>query len=111
MSTPPNPPLYIYKILPSSTPPPLPLPLALPVSELDRRDNFIHLSTSRQLLGTLRNFFADEEKVYVLRIPYARVQRWIRWEDAKGKTADEVVSVFFPLFFLFLSFSCIALLV
>jgi hypothetical protein len=98
MSTPPNPPLYIYKILPSSTPPPSPLPLALPVSELDRRDNFIHLSTSRQLLGTLRNFFADEEKVYVLRIPYARVQRWIRWEDAKGKTADEVVSVFFLFF-------------
>jgi uncharacterized protein (DUF952 family) len=82
-------PKYIYKILPSSPPPPSPLPLALPVSDLDKRDNFIHLSTSAQILGTLRNFFNDEGHVYILRIPYQGVEEYIKWEDAKGKQPDE----------------------
>ena len=69
--------------------PPSPLPLALPVSDLDKRDNFIHLSTSVQILGTLRNFFADENHVYILRIPYQGVEKHIKWEDAKGKQPDE----------------------
>lgn len=86
-------PKYIYKILPSTPPPPSPLPLALPVSALDARDNFIHLSTSRQVLGTLRNFFADEDHVWMLRIPYARVEKWIKWENSLGKGPDEPVRV------------------
>jgi uncharacterized protein (DUF952 family) len=84
-------PTYIYKILPSNPPPPSPLPLALPVSALDRRDNFIHLSTSRQLIGTLQNFFADGDYVWILRIPYARVEKWIKWENSVGKGPDEPV--------------------
>lgn len=84
MTTPTPLPKYIYKILPPSPPPSLPLPLALPVSDLDKRDNFIHLSTSAQILGTLRNFFRDEEHVYILRIPYEGVSRYIIWEDTKG---------------------------
>ena len=83
-------PEYIYKILPSSPALPSPLPLALPVSALDARDNFIHLSTSFQILGTLRAFFSSESQVYILRIPYGRVQKWIQWEDAKGKGPEEV---------------------
>jgi uncharacterized protein (DUF952 family) len=89
-------PKYIYKILPSDPPPPSPLPLALPVSALDTRDNFIHMSTSRQLLGTLRNFFAEDSHVYILRIPYARVESWIKWENSIGKGPEEVVSWEFP---------------
>ena len=70
------PPKYIYKILPSDPILPTPLlPLALPVSDLDKRDNFIHLSTSAQILGTLRNFFGNETDVYILRIPYERVSK------------------------------------
>jgi uncharacterized protein (DUF952 family) len=85
-------PTYIYKILPSSPPPP-PLdsfPLALPLSALDARDGFIHLSTSSQLLGTLNNFFSTSPYVYILRIPYSRVSKFIKWEDSAGKGPDEV---------------------
>ncbi|KAH8821406.1 hypothetical protein F5884DRAFT_85620 [Xylogone sp. PMI_703] len=94
-------PKYIYKLIPStaqSTLLPIPgppfdlstLPDSLPLSALDKRDSFIHLSTRLQLLGTLRNFFGNEDVVYVLRIPYERVEKDVRWEDAKGKTVDEV---------------------
>jgi uncharacterized protein (DUF952 family) len=86
----PNPlPAYIYKILPSSPAPPDPLPISLPLSALDARDNFMHLSTSPQLLGTLQNFFASETHVYILRIPYERVSNFIVWEDTKGNRPDE----------------------
>ena len=84
-------PKYIYKILPSNPPPPSPLPEALPVSALDARDNFIHLSTSRQVIGTLRNFFTNEDHVWMLRIPYERVEKWIKWENSVGKGPDEPV--------------------
>lgn len=82
-------PTYIYKILPSSPPPPSPLPEILPLSSLDARDNFIHLSTSAQILGTLQNFFTTDSHVYILRIPYDRVAKFIKWEDAIGKQPDE----------------------
>ncbi|KAG0648185.1 hypothetical protein D0Z07_5312 [Hyphodiscus hymeniophilus] len=89
MATPTPLPKYIYKILPSSPPPPSPLPHSLPVSDLDKRDNFIHLSTSSQILGTLRNFFTHETHVYILRIPYTGVSKYVIWEDTKGKQPDE----------------------
>ncbi|KAF9483948.1 hypothetical protein BDN70DRAFT_873072 [Pholiota conissans] len=83
-------PTYIYKIVPSRFPPPSPLPDALPVSDLDQRDGFIHLSTSLQVPGTLNRFFAEEDKVYILRIVYSSVESKIKWEDSKGKTAGGV---------------------
>jgi uncharacterized protein (DUF952 family) len=89
MSTTPPPPKYIYKILPPSPPPPSPLPLSLPLSALDARDNFIHMSTSVQILGTLNNFFASTPHVYILRVEYAKVQERIKWEMAKGKRPEE----------------------
>jgi len=89
MTTPTPLPKYIYKILPSSPLPPSPLPISLPVSDLDKRDNFVHLSTSSQILGTLRNFFSKDSHVHILRIPYERVSKYIIWEDAKGKQPDE----------------------
>jgi uncharacterized protein (DUF952 family) len=83
---------YIYKILPSSPPPPSPLPLALPVSPLDERDQYIHASLSLQILRTLNAFFTPPaytaEKVYILRIPFERVEKVVRWESSKGVPAD-----------------------
>jgi uncharacterized protein (DUF952 family) len=90
MTAPTPPPTYIYKILPSTPTAPSPLPLNLPLSDLDRRDNFLHFSTSTQILGTLNAFFSHEEFVYILRVPYERVEKWVKWEDAKGKQPDEV---------------------
>lgn len=77
-------PTYIYKIVHSSTPPPDPLPAELPVSDLDKSSNFIHLSTALQVPGTLKRFFADEERVFILRIDYKNVESKIKWEDSKG---------------------------
>lgn len=73
MTAPTPPPKYIYKILPSNPAPPSPLPEALPISSLDARDGFLHMSTSTQILGTLRNFFANADAVYILRILYEDV--------------------------------------
>ncbi|ESZ92963.1 hypothetical protein SBOR_6629 [Sclerotinia borealis F-4128] len=57
-------PTYIYKILPSDAKPSSPLPEALPVSDLDQRDGFVHCSTSQQLLGTLNAFFSYVDPLY-----------------------------------------------
>ncbi|KAI9049610.1 hypothetical protein LZ554_006636 [Drepanopeziza brunnea f. sp. 'monogermtubi'] len=89
ISTPAPLPTYIYKILPPSAAPPHPLPLSLPLSALDAQDEFLHLSTSPQLLGTLQNFFPSEPHVYVLRIPYERVADFVVWEDANGEEPGE----------------------
>jgi len=43
-------PKYIYKILPLA--PPEPFPAALPLSPLDAKDGFVHLSTAEQVLPT-----------------------------------------------------------
>ncbi|KAJ8581941.1 hypothetical protein M405DRAFT_831479 [Rhizopogon salebrosus TDB-379] len=79
------PPTYIYKLIPSSAPPPDPLPSRLPVSDLDQTSGFIHLSTSLQIPNTLKLFFKDDPRVYVLRIPYDVVEESIKWEDPKGE--------------------------
>ncbi|KAL1991492.1 hypothetical protein VTN49DRAFT_4800 [Thermomyces lanuginosus] len=81
----PQAPKYVYKLVPSSSPIPEPLPEALPVSDLDQRSGFIHLSTALQVPNTLRHFFKDEPSVYVLRIEYERVEKDIRWEDPDAK--------------------------
>ena len=78
-------PTFIYKLVPSSSPVPDPLPDALPVSELDQKSGFLHMSTSKQVPRTLKHFFSEDEKVYVLRVPYAIVEKHIRWEDPKGE--------------------------
>lgn len=85
--TDPGEPTYIYKLVPSSSPvPPFDeLPERLPVSDIDKSSGFIHLSTARQVPGTLRFFFTDDPKVYVLRLRYDDVKGQIRWEDPRAE--------------------------
>lgn len=83
-------PTYIYKLVSSSSHIPLDisdLPLRLPVSSFDEESGFIHLSTSVQVLNTLKWFFDEQKTVYVLRLPYEKLteDRAIRWEDPKGE--------------------------
>ncbi|ETW79007.1 hypothetical protein HETIRDRAFT_324453 [Heterobasidion irregulare TC 32-1] len=80
-------PKYVYKLIPSSSlvPEHAQLPDALPVSDLDQSSGFIHLSTATQVPGTLKFFFKDVSRVYVLRIVYDKVEDKIRWEDPQAQ--------------------------
>lgn len=78
-------PSFLYKLIPSSSSVQQPLPECLPVSDLDQKSGFVHLSTSLQVPNTLKIFFKDEPLVYVLRIPYDRVAQDIRFEDPEGR--------------------------
>lgn len=77
-------PTYIYKLVPSSAPVPDVLPERLPVSEIDQKSGFVHLSTAPQIPGTLKYFFADDTRVYVLRLNYDDLVESIRWEDPEA---------------------------
>ncbi|KAJ3774672.1 hypothetical protein FB446DRAFT_462589 [Lentinula raphanica] len=63
------------------------LPIRLPVSSIDQQSGFIHLSTSVQLLNTLKRFFAQDSSVFILRLPFDRLEeeKLIRWEDPKAE--------------------------
>ncbi|KAF2792974.1 hypothetical protein K505DRAFT_325782 [Melanomma pulvis-pyrius CBS 109.77] len=61
-------PSYLYKIL--DTAPPSPLPARLPLSDLDRNDGFLHLSTSTQVPGTADSYFSDFTELWLLKIEY-----------------------------------------
>ncbi|KAF8582994.1 hypothetical protein K439DRAFT_1390944 [Ramaria rubella] len=82
-------PSFVYKLVPSSSPLPVPLPEALPVSDLDSKSGFVHLSTAVQIPGTLKHFFADSSTVYVLKVPYAVIEKDVRWEDPKAEVCGE----------------------
>ncbi|KAJ4383460.1 hypothetical protein N0V86_001509 [Didymella sp. IMI 355093] len=73
-------PTYLYKILPSA--PPSPLPERLPLSDLDRKDGFIHLSTSEQTPGTADRFFGDFTELWLLKIKYSVLEEGT---DGDGK--------------------------
>ena len=82
---PPSPlPRYVYKILCSA--PPLPLPQALPLSPLDAADGFIHLSSAHQAPGTAARFFSPSQQLWLLKIPLERIQDNTRWEEGNSDT-------------------------
>jgi len=89
-------PSFIYKIIPASAAPPNPLPDVLPISDLDRSSGFIHLSTAIQVPKTLNLFFSTDDKVYILRLPYASVENQIKWEDTAGDQGQHGAEGFFP---------------
>ena len=61
-------PNYLYKILPSA--PPSPLPTRLPLSDLDRKDGYIHLSTAEQVASTADKWFDSFSELWLLKIKY-----------------------------------------
>ncbi|KAF5333219.1 hypothetical protein D9611_002382 [Ephemerocybe angulata] len=89
-------PTYLYKIVPESAAPPDPLPDRLPVSALDEQDGFIHLSTAKQVLGTLNRFFANDQKIYLLRLEYTKVKELIKWENHQREEGKEGAEGYFP---------------
>ncbi|KAK2784932.1 hypothetical protein FQN53_008118 [Emmonsiellopsis sp. PD_33] len=61
-------PKYIYKILPCA--PVDPIPDEYPLSELDQKDGFVHLSTAAQVPITADLFFTDTTSIWVLKINF-----------------------------------------
>ena len=50
------------------------------ITELDKKDGFIHLSTATQLNATLSLYFSKEESVVLLQIDNAQTQDQLRFE-------------------------------
>ncbi|KYK60312.1 hypothetical protein DCS_01449 [Drechmeria coniospora] len=82
-------PRYIYKIVPSA--PPEPIPDAFPLSRLDESDGFIHLTAKHrnsensdhdhtQVPLTAGRFFASAADLWLLKFELAKFDDPIRWE-------------------------------
>lgn len=84
-------PTYLYKILDSA--PPSPIPERLPLSDLDRNDGFIHLSTSEQVPGTADKFFSNFQELWLLRIRYETLAKGTDGDgrESKGEVKWEEV--------------------
>jgi uncharacterized protein (DUF952 family) len=52
-------------------------------TDLDIKDGFIHLSTSRQLAATLAFYFADQDRVILLQPNYEAVKDKLKYENTK----------------------------
>ncbi|KAI0443758.1 hypothetical protein F4803DRAFT_298613 [Xylaria telfairii] len=66
---PPTPlPTYVYKIVPAA--PPSPIPAQYPLSELDQKDGFVHLSIATQIPITAGLFFKDSTSLWILKIRF-----------------------------------------
>ncbi|KAI1133468.1 hypothetical protein F5Y10DRAFT_229136 [Nemania abortiva] len=66
---PPTPlPTFVYKIVPTT--PPSPLPLQYPLSELDAQDKFVHLSIATQIPTTADLFFKELATIWVIKIRF-----------------------------------------
>ncbi|GAA98413.1 uncharacterized protein L969DRAFT_47413 [Mixia osmundae IAM 14324] len=87
-------PRFVYKILPYTgryyIPEPVPASFALPMTELDAKDGFVHLSTCDQVDGVLKRFYGPEyysdAQIQLVRIDYERLSAWktVKWEQAAG---------------------------
>lgn len=81
-------PTYIYKLVSHTSPTPDAVedfPERLPVSSIDQSSGFLHFSTAKQVPNTLNYFFGADPHVYILRVPYDKVEKDIRWEDPKAE--------------------------
>lgn len=81
------PPRYLYKILDEA--PPSPIPPTLPLSDLDKHDGFIHLSTAAQAAQTARLFFANHDQLWILKLESKAIDGRIDYStDPKAGVED-----------------------
>ncbi|KZP31439.1 hypothetical protein FIBSPDRAFT_849401 [Athelia psychrophila] len=75
-------PALLYKIVDAQ--PPSPIPFELPLSALDAKDGFMHLSMAHQVAVTADKFFARSERLWLLKIGTAAAQEGsarLVWEN------------------------------
>ncbi|KAK3491494.1 hypothetical protein B0T13DRAFT_514330 [Neurospora crassa] len=80
---PPSPlPEFVYKITLEA--PPSPIPESYPLSELDQKDGFVHLSTSWQIPTTAGLFFQNELSFYLIKLRLANFdQASVKWDEVE----------------------------
>lgn len=83
-----HPPTFWYKIL--SSPPPTPLPRTLPLSALDASDGFIHLSTAAQIPITAGLFFANAERIWVLKLRREKIDGRVEYPPELGEACPHI---------------------
>ncbi|KAH6655464.1 hypothetical protein BKA67DRAFT_657402 [Truncatella angustata] len=74
-------PEHVYKIIPSA--PPSPIPDRYPLSDLDKNDGFVHLSTADQIPTTLSLFFKETANVWVLKLRFTFADK-VTYENGDG---------------------------
>ncbi|KJZ79531.1 hypothetical protein HIM_01000 [Hirsutella minnesotensis 3608] len=72
-------PKFVYKILP--TEPPNPLPSKYPLSDLDKTDGFVHLSSGAQVPETADRFFSEASSLWLLKFDLGKLADPVKWED------------------------------
>ena len=50
------------------------------ITNVDKNDGFVHLSTARQLNATLSMYFKDSSKVMLLEVNHNKVQKILKYE-------------------------------
>lgn len=74
-------PKYVYKIIPAA--PPTPIPDQYPLSDLDKADGFVHLSTASQIPETLSLFFQSATSVWILKLRFTFTDK-VTYENGDG---------------------------
>ena len=87
MTAPPTPtPKFVYKIYPNTKSFEIPIPYAsdftFPQDKLDQSSGYFHMSSMKQLPGTLGFFFDSHESVQILKIDYDKLSKAkiVKWE-------------------------------
>ena len=81
-------PTFWYKIL--DAPPPNPLPETLPSTRLDAKDGFIHLSSASQVPITASLFFAQADRLWMLKLRREKLDGRVEYPPELGKSAPHL---------------------
>ena len=54
------------------------------ITNVDKNDGFVHLSTSRQLNATLSMYFQDSSKVMLLEVSHNKVKKILKYEPTNS---------------------------
>lgn len=75
-------PTYLYKIL--SSPPPTPMPETLPPTALDAKDGFIHLSSASHVPITANLFFPNCDQLWILKLRAKDLDGRLEYQTENG---------------------------
>ena len=57
------------------------------ITNVDKNDGFVHLSTARQLNATLSMYFQDSSKVMLLEVSHNKVKKILKYEPTNSDSS------------------------